>query len=53
MDLLIVCGGIVALLSIFALLAMRFGHDSREPFDSPEWERRQLWYGGKHQDWRH
>lgn len=29
----------------FALAALRWGTDSRDGPDSPEWERRQSWYG--------
>ncbi len=29
----------------FVLAALRWGTDSRDGPDSPEWERRQRWYG--------
>jgi hypothetical protein len=35
--------GIIVGLSLFGVAAVRWGHDSREPFDSPEWKRRQRW----------
>ena len=30
---------------VFDLVALRWGVDSRDRVDSPEWERRQRWYG--------
>ena len=32
-------------LIVFDVVAMRWGFDSRDSVDSPEWERRQRWYG--------
>ncbi len=37
--------GIIAGLILFGIIALRWGYDSREPFDSPEWDRRQRWLG--------
>lgn len=37
MELLIV----LVILGLFALAALRWGCDSTEPIDSPEWEKRQ------------
>jgi hypothetical protein len=30
---------------VFGLLALRWGADSSDGIDSPEWERRQRWFG--------
>jgi hypothetical protein len=38
-----VIAGIIVGLAIFGMIALRWGYDSREPLDSPEWERRQQW----------
>jgi hypothetical protein len=38
-----VIAGIIVGLAIFGMIALRWGYDSREPLDSPEWERRQKW----------
>jgi len=38
-----VIAGIIVGLAIFGVIALRWGYDSREPLDSPEWERRQRW----------
>ena len=32
-------------LFVFDLVVLRWGVDSRDGIDSPEWERRQRWYG--------
>jgi hypothetical protein len=34
---------LVGLLIVFDLLALRWGYDSTDKIDSPEWERRQTW----------
>ena len=34
---------ILIVLAAFTLAATRWGFDSRERFDSPEWERRRIW----------
>jgi hypothetical protein len=39
MEAIIFLFGLVA----FSLAAMRWGFDSRERLDSPEWERRRIW----------
>ena len=31
---------LLAILVLFALAALRWGYDSTEPIDSPEWEKR-------------
>ena len=41
MEMLIVLIVLVA----FNIAAMRWGFNSIDSVDSPEWERRQLWYG--------
>ena len=41
MDVIIIMIGLVAL----ALAAMRWGVNSTDGINSPEWECRQLWYG--------
>ncbi len=47
MIIIIVIGGILIGLGLLALAALRWGVDSRDPMDSPEWERRQAWFGGQ------
>jgi hypothetical protein len=42
-------GGIVLGLAAFGLAALRWGVSSVDGPDSPEWERRQHWYGGRSQ----
>ena len=37
--------GLLIGLIVFDLVALRRGVDSRDNVDSPEWERRQRWYG--------
>jgi hypothetical protein len=37
--------GLLIGLIVFDLVALRQGVDSRDSIDSPEWERRQRWYG--------
>jgi hypothetical protein len=37
----------LALLVVFDIAALRHGADSRDRFDSPEWERRRLWRTGR------
>jgi len=32
-------------LIVFDIVALRWGADSRDGVDSPEWERRRRWYG--------
>jgi hypothetical protein len=39
MEASILLGGLV----VFGLATLRWGSDSREPFRSPEWERRRRW----------
>jgi hypothetical protein len=41
MDIFIILIAYIAL----ALAALRWGVDSTDGIESPEWERRQLWYG--------
>ena len=36
---------ILVVLIIFDLLALKWGVDSTDGIDSPEWKRRQSWYG--------
>ncbi len=47
MIIIMVIGGILIGLGLLALAALRWGVDSRDPMDSPEWERRQAWFGGQ------
>ncbi len=37
--------GLLIGLVVFDLVVLRWGIDSRDSFDGPEWERRQRWYG--------
>jgi hypothetical protein len=37
--------GLLIGLVVFDLVVLRWGVDSRDSADSPEWERRQRWYG--------
>ncbi len=37
--------GLLIGLIVFDLVALRRGVDSRDSIDSPEWGRRQRWYG--------
>ena len=37
--------GLLIGLVVFDLVVLRWGVDSRDSFDGPEWERRQRWYG--------
>ncbi|MBA3826747.1 MAG: hypothetical protein H0X24_22980 [Ktedonobacterales bacterium] len=39
-------GGIVLVLGVLGMAALRWGVSSLDGPDSPEWERRQHWYGG-------
>ena len=34
---------VVTLFIVFDFVSFRWGYDSREKFDSPEWERRATW----------
>jgi len=34
---------VVTLFIVFDIVSFRWGYDSREKFDSPEWERRATW----------
>jgi hypothetical protein len=34
---------LLMVLIVFDIAAWRWGYDSSEPFDSPEWERRRTW----------
>lgn len=36
-------------LAVFDLMALRWGKDSTDGLDSPEWERRRGWKGFRHQ----
>jgi hypothetical protein len=42
MALMIIVGVLIALI-VLDLAAWRWGYDSSEPVDSPEWERRRTW----------
>ena len=44
MDIIIILIALIAL----ALAALRWGVNSTDGISSPEWERRQRWYGGFH-----
>jgi len=37
--------GLLIGLVVFDLVALRWGLDSKDNVDSPEWERRQRWFG--------
>jgi len=37
--------GLLIGLVVFDLVALRWGLDSKDSVDSPEWERRQRWFG--------
>ena len=43
-DMMIVLILLIGLI-VFDVMALRWGFDSRDGIDSPEWERRQSWYG--------
>jgi hypothetical protein len=45
MEAVVVAIGVLAGLVGVGLSAWRWGVDSREPFDSPEWEHRRHWRG--------
>ena len=36
---------LLATLIVFDIVALRWGYKSNDGIDSPEWERRQRWYG--------
>jgi hypothetical protein len=36
---------LLAALIAFDIVALRWGYKSNDSIDSPEWERRQRWYG--------
>jgi hypothetical protein len=48
-TLIMLGGGLFVAMALFALVALRWGADSRDKMDSPEWERRQAWFGSRHQ----
>ena len=35
---------LVLIIIVLGLVALRWGHDSRDSLESPEWERRKRWY---------
>ena len=35
---------LVLIIIVLGIVALRWGHDSRDSLESPEWERRKRWY---------